>query len=186
VEVLKRILAGLAALLALAHAHAQSSSSTARETQIQASLILRIVNFIDWTNDAGSHLTASFKPGSPFTICSYQGAAIGSLFQEINKPEWRGQPITFKSISRTDANAPADCSVLYIDSIIKTGNPPPQYNKLLTIGSTDDFVQAGGIIALVKRENRYSFDINLDSARQAGLRIETPLIRMANRVINNQ
>ncbi len=185
-EVLKISLICLLALLTWAPAQAQSSLGNTRENQIQASLILRIVNFIDWPGKPSSQTVANAKSGGPFMICSYQGAAIGTVFQQIQNPEWRRQAIQFKSISRTDPSELSDCSVLYVDNSVKAGTPPPQLNRLLTIGNNDEFIQAGGILALVKRENRYSFDINLDSARQVGLRIETPLIRMANRVINTQ
>jgi len=46
----------------------------------------------------------------------------------------------------------------------------------------EGFTSAGGMINLVMQDNKVSFDINLKSARLAGLKISSQLLRLANTV----
>ncbi|HJX10369.1 MAG TPA: YfiR family protein [Candidatus Binatia bacterium] len=41
----------------------------------------------------------------------------------------------------------------------------------LTVGEADDFAAAGGMIALLIDDNKIRFEVNLDAAGNAGLKI---------------
>ncbi|MBL0717480.1 MAG: TonB-dependent receptor [Desulfosarcina sp.] len=50
---------------------------------------------------------------------------------------------------------------------------------ILTIGEISGFTEAGGIINLVKTRNRIKFEVNLNAAQQAGLKISSRILKLA-------
>ncbi len=55
--------------------------------------------------------------------------------------------------------------------------------NILSIGEEDGFLEAGGIINFIKKENHVGFEINLYAARMGGLKIKTSVLRLAEKVI---
>jgi hypothetical protein len=54
---------------------------------------------------------------------------------------------------------------------------------VLTVGDSDHFVQAGGIIRLFLTDNKVRFEINVGAAQLAGLKVGAPLLTLASRVV---
>ena len=54
---------------------------------------------------------------------------------------------------------------------------------LLSVGDESDFLERGGIIALKLSGGRVRFDINLAVAREAGLRLSSQLLQLADRIV---
>ena len=53
---------------------------------------------------------------------------------------------------------------------------------VLTVGDGPDFARKGGVIGLVRGENRVGFEISLKAAKEGGLDIGAPLLELANLV----
>jgi hypothetical protein len=78
-----------------------------------------------------------------------------------------------------------DCNILYIDAAVASnaraaGSNMPSY--ALTVSDAHDFMHRGGMIELFAQGNRLRFNINLDTARQAGLKISSGLLDLASNV----
>lgn len=56
-------------------------------------------------------------------------------------------------------------------------------SPILTVGESERFVNQGGIIGFCLEENKIRFEINLDSAEKAQLRISARLLALAKIVI---
>lgn len=54
---------------------------------------------------------------------------------------------------------------------------------ILTVGDSDDFTSTGGVIGLFLEDNKIRFDINLNAARRANLKISSRLLLLARNVI---
>jgi hypothetical protein len=54
---------------------------------------------------------------------------------------------------------------------------------VLTVGETPGFLGAGGMICFRLEDNKVRFDINLDAAQSAGLKIGSRLLVLAQMVI---
>ena len=52
--------------------------------------------------------------------------------------------------------------------------------SVLTVSDGQDFARRGGMIGLVRGENRITFEINLRTAREAGLDPGAPLLELAS------
>ncbi len=54
---------------------------------------------------------------------------------------------------------------------------------VLTMGDFPGFVEAGGVIGLRVEANRVRFDVNLSSAQQSGLVLNSQMLRLAGKVL---
>jgi len=53
---------------------------------------------------------------------------------------------------------------------------------VLSIGETDNFINSGGIINIMRTQDSYTFDINLEGAIKNGLFISSDLLILARKV----
>jgi hypothetical protein len=53
---------------------------------------------------------------------------------------------------------------------------------VLTVGEAEGFLSGGGAIEFVREGNRVRFDINVETARRAGLNISARLLQVARHV----
>jgi len=58
-------------------------------------------------------------------------------------------------------------------------------NAVLTVGESEHFVQEGGIIGFCLEQNKIRFEINLEAAEKAKLKISAKLLALAKTVIGN-
>jgi hypothetical protein len=77
----------------------------------------------------------------------------------------------------------ADCHVLFVPSteqeqVAQEIRAVLQDASILTIGDVEGFSRKGGIIGFSERDNKMSFEINLDSARRANLKIQAKLLKI--------
>ena len=93
----------------------------------------------------------------------------------------RGRSLLLRRVSRTDPVS--DCQILYIGPSESKYIPQileSLHNvSALTVGETDQFAEQGGMIQLVMEDNRIRFKINPSAASQAGIRISSKLLALA-------
>jgi hypothetical protein len=54
---------------------------------------------------------------------------------------------------------------------------------ILTVGENESFLDDGGMLRLVARDDRIAFEVNLRAAGAAGIRISSEMLRLADRVV---
>ena len=57
---------------------------------------------------------------------------------------------------------------------------------VLTVGETEDFLGAGGMVCFLLKENKIRFAVNLDAAEAAGLKIGSRLLVLAQSVVGER
>ncbi|PUE23998.1 hypothetical protein B9Z39_14660 [Limnohabitans sp. JirII-29] len=156
----------------LSTSHAQTDLS--REARIQAVLILRLIKFVEWPADSMTR-TESLQ------VCIWGESPTEIALQSLQNQKIRERDIRFKKLT-----LPLDtrgCHVLYVSNTVRDVSPALLYgsgsNALLTISDMPDFNKRGGIIALVRKDNRIGFEIQLRYAREHGLQIGAPLLELA-------
>lgn len=161
------VLCCLLLLAPLQALHAQ----LAAEADLKAALIYNFAQFAEW--EAGAPDAAA----QGFTIC-YSAPEMGAAFAQIAVKQMRGRAIVPRPIA---AEGPyAGCQVVYWnESSVRRGSPGKAGPGVLTIGSGDEFLARGGIIESHVENARIVFSINLESARLAGLRFSSQLLRLA-------
>ena len=148
----------------------------ANEYEIKAAYLLNFPNFVEWP-DSGSS-----ENQSPIRLCLLGTDPLGnSLSRMIADRLSRGRSVPLRQIGRTDSFS--TCQILYISA--SEGKYIPQIldslhgASILTVGENDQFAEQGGMIQLVMQDNRIRFKINPTAAAQAGIRISSKLLALA-------
>ena len=170
-------LAAAVCLAAAAAARAEGEPSD-RERLVRGALLYKFAKFVEWPGSLGDE-------SAPVNICVVGDDAFASLVgAKVRSLTLQGHPVRVEPIvAETDAER---CHVVYfsegVDSvswIARIGRLP-----ILTVGCERDFLQAGGMIALVRRDESIGFEIDLEASRKAGLGLSARLLDVAVRVQN--
>ena len=122
------------------------------------------------------------------SFCAFWGKIHSriSLASTIPKETDNGRPVLIRHL-QSDTEIPG-CHILYISSserkttahIFSTLNG----SSTLTVGEMAQFAAHGGIIQFSLEDQHVRFDINLDAASRAGLKISSKLLALAQIVKN--
>ncbi len=171
-----RFLPGFALLAACLSAPLQPLRAQATgEADLKAALVYNFALFTEWETGGAE------SAGRSFTIC-YAGPETAAAFAQISAKSMRTRPIVVRPIA---AEGPYDgCQVAYWDgSHARRALPRKAGHGVLTIGNGAEFLQHGGMIEIHLEERRVVFSINADSAKGAGLRFSSKLLRLAKNVV---
>ena len=169
------ILSVLLISLALASS-VRAQDVEANEYEIKAAYLLNFPNFVDWPGSINQDLQ------SPFRLCLLGSDPLGSALSRMMADRLsRGRSLLLRRVSRTDPVS--DCQILYIGPS-ESKYIPQILDSLhnvsaLTVGETDQFAAQGGMIQLVMEDNRIRFKINPTAASEAGIRISSKLLALA-------
>jgi hypothetical protein len=173
----------LAALVSSAGAPvvlAQQNASS--EYQVKAAFLFHFAQFVEWPPD-------TFRDAdSPLTYCTMgEDPLSGALDQSLS-----GKTIGARSlrVQQLKPSQPAQtCQVLFIGALetrkISEIMASVSGRPILTVGDTEHFAADGGVIGLVIEANKIRFEINLEAAEKANLKISARLLALAKTVIGN-
>jgi hypothetical protein len=163
-----------AALLWTSLSPCDAQTDVPREARIQSVLILRLIKFVEWP-------PSSMLPPDVLHICTW-----GDSPTEVALKSLQGQKVREREIHIRKLVAPMDtrgCQVLYVSNTVRDVNPNMLYGSgsraVLTISDMLEFNKRGGIINLVRQDNRIGFEIQLRNAREQRLNIGAPLLELA-------
>jgi hypothetical protein len=174
--------AGLALAVVLASVGGVGAQGPPRsEFEIKAAYLYTFGRFVEWPqrpprDDAG------------FTICVLGTDPFGAaLDATLADGVMHGRKVVARRIATPqDAHA---CHILFISAseerrltaIVQSLNQ----SDVLTVSDIPQFAARGGMIQFVTAGSRVRFEINLPSARGAGLTMSSELLRVASAVRNN-
>ena len=147
------------------------------EYEVKAAYLYRFARFVGWPAAAS---------GSPFVLCVVGDDPFGPLLDEVAaKAVMKDKPVRIRRISQLDEIG--SCHTLFVSSsedvrlagILETLNRRP----VLTVGDTPQFAQRGGMIGFSVQSNRVRFTVNLGAAQDAGLTLNSELLRVATTVL---
>src|SRR5579885_613099 len=167
-------------LLLLSVAGARAQESRPPEYDVKAAFLLNFAKFVEWpTNafaDAQAPLVIGVLNSDPFR---------GSLQAIVAGRKIGGRPVTVR-ILHTPAEA-TNCHVLFIPAAAQKQIPAAleaaRRARVLTVGETPGFCEAGGMIDFVIENHQVHFDINNKAAQAAGLKISSKLLTLARRLL---
>jgi YfiR/HmsC-like len=174
----------LAALLTFAGATptgAQGSSPV--EYQVKAAFLFHFAQFVEWPEQ-------TFKDANdPLTYCTIGNDPFrGSLDAALNGKTIGARP--FRVLHFKQPQEIQDCQVLFVGAEEKKFLPAilagVNGHSVLTVGESEHFVQDGGMIGFCLEENKIRFEINLEAAQKAKIRISSRLLTLAKSVIGGQ
>lgn len=146
------------------------------EYPLKAAFLYNFVKFVEWPADAFA------GERSPLTICVYGTDPFGDTLDNVVRGETVGERglIVQRPESLDDLR---DCRVLFVSRSERPRFPEVlsriQGEPVLTVGDTDGFLKAGGVINFVLEENKVRFLINPEAAGRSRLKISSKLLRLA-------
>ena len=155
---------------------AGARAQEANEYQVKAAFLYNFAKFVEWPPQA-------FKnPSDPIVIGVLGQNPFGdALARAVAGKALGGRAFQVREIS--NAQQAAGCQIVFISSserkrlgalLLGIGNA-----AVLTVGETDNFAAAGGIINFKIDGGSVRLQINVEAARKAQLRISAKLLSLA-------
>jgi hypothetical protein len=171
----------LMAALSIGGAHGISrQANSSSEYQVKAAFLFHFAQFVDWPPEA-------FKDASsPLTYCTAgEDPFHGALEASLNGKMIGARPVRvihFRQVQEIQG-----CQIVFLGTpekkLISTMLANLRASPILTVGESEDFVQGGGMIGFFLEDNKVRFDINLDAAERAKLKISARLLALAKTVV---
>lgn len=146
------------------------------ENQVKAAFLLNFPKYVDWPAEAFA------ETNSPIVIATVGETGLSEELRELVRDKTvNGRPLAFQVLAE---NSAADCHILFIPDSARRRVPAILQNlkgvTVLTVGESDDFLDKGGTINLARRGHKIRLEVNLAAARQAGLKISSKLLSVAD------
>jgi hypothetical protein len=164
-------------LLCASARHASPSQlREADEYEIKAAMVFTLSKFVDWPPGKMGDSTAPFVFG-----VLHSDLLARELEKALRGKTAGGRAILLRRLSAADGAQ--ECHILFVGdadrkhferlagSLLKSG--------VLTVGEGERFIDAGGVIALVVKDDRVRLEINLQAAQKGGFTISSRILRLA-------
>lgn len=162
---------------------AEEPSPQALEYRVKAGFLYNFAKHVQWPT------TAFASPTSAIVIGILGEDPFGEMLDTtVAGKTIDGHPISIERLERVeDIKA---CHILFTSASEKDRLADDQKylrgRNILTVSDIDGFLTQGGQIQFITEDNRVKFDIGLDTVRQAGLKLDSNLLRLARRVIRQK
>lgn len=151
------------------------------EQKIKAGLIYNFLKFTAWPESSLS------QNGGKLNVCLFGGDPFDGYLYPL---EGRTAQQYLISIKKIDAiNQLNSCNLIVVHHDRK-GSLPQLFQSLkgkpiLTISDINDFARQGGMVEMVKEEERVNLYINEKEASNAGVQIQSRILKFAKLVSTN-
>jgi hypothetical protein len=153
------------------------------EDQLKAAFVFHFAQLVEWPQDA---LGAD---GKPLIICTAEDNSHSAALDSVVSGKQIGtHPVQTRRLHPKD-----DIHGCHL--VVILGKDKQSATELLdhlkdapvlTVGDSEDFAPSGGIIGLSLLNNKICFDINLNAAQRANLKISSRLLLLARTVIGGK
>ena len=145
------------------------------EHDVKAAFIYNFLRFVEWPEDRFE------TAGSPFRVCVVGTDPFGSSLERA----FADRRISDRAVEThyhpgTVTDSP--CHVVFVGVPTPSDDAPlaPATTGILTVGEGRAFAQTRGIIGLYVKDRKVRFTINVSRADEAGLRISSHLLNLAD------
>jgi hypothetical protein len=154
---------------------------TPPEYRAKANYLVNFPRFVEWP------LEALPQEKAAFLVCVFGDFPFGTFLAEIT----RGATVHNRPIEIRWVRKPQElsfCQILFISH-----SEQKRYSQVLdavhdhvvlTVGETPEFLTAGGILSFSTQQGALQFDVNLEAADKARLKISSRLLALARHVVN--
>ncbi len=154
------------------HARAQSPG----EYQVKAVFLYNFAKFVEWPADSSANSHA------PIVFGIVGEDPFGNLLEQTIKGKTvNGHELAVKRLKH--AQEARGCQIVFIGSSERRRLKPIldelKGASVLTVGETEGFARLGGIINFTLEDNRVHFEVNVDAAERARLKISSRLLSLA-------
>lgn len=152
------------------------------EYRVKAAFLFHFAQLVDWPAEALG------DEKNPLTLCT-----VGKdPFRGDLETMLQGKVIGARSLRVLhikDGQEIQGCQVLFVSSSERAQIPliiaGLKDGAVLTVGETEDFVGQGGMIGFCLEGNKIRFEINVEAAQRAKIKISSRLLLLAKSVVGN-
>jgi hypothetical protein len=152
------------------------------EYQVKAGFLINFAKFVEWPpevmKDPSVSLAVCIAGSDPFH---------GELDRIVQGKKTGRHPLEVMHLSRNQTAR--SCHILFVSFAEKKRIPQilAELTSLpvLTVGESDGFLQQGGMIGLMVDDERVKFEVNLDAATKAGLKVSSRLLILAKNILGH-
>lgn len=150
-----------------------SGWSEENEAEVKAALLYNFAKYVEWP-DTG-------RARGPLVFGIVNDDGVAHSLQRISVGRTVGGREVRVVVLRT-IEVDEEFDVLFIGGSDDLREVPRAIG-LLSVGESPRFLERGGAITFVRREAKVRFDINVEAAARAELRISSALIGLADRIV---
>jgi hypothetical protein len=148
---------------------------------VKAVFLYNFAKFVEWPS-------VPAEAGQPFTICVVGEDPFGdTLDQAILGKSINGRALMARRVRR--AGDARTCQIAFISASegkrLRAILDGLNGASVLTVGETEGFAEQGGVINFRLEEDRVRFEINVDAAQRAGLKMSAKLLGLA-RIVRSE
>ena len=147
----------------------------ADEYQVKAAFLFNFAKFVEWPSEAFS------DPNAPLVITVFGDDPFNGSLEAVRGKLVNSRKLTIRRVK--DIQDIGKSNVLFVSPSAKKDLArildALQGQSVLTVGEDTAFTQCGGVINLVKEDNRVRFEVNVSAAERAGLKISSRLLALA-------
>jgi len=175
------IIAAVIVLLCVTVADTQKVYAELQEYEVKAAFLFNFAKFVEWPE-------GSFKNSEAPLIISILGKdPFDGALDAIKEKTINGRRIVIKrapSLEQLERS-----HILFVckserDNLPKILDVAQKWNAL-TVGDMKGFAGSGGMINLVKTDEKIRFEINLSATEKANLKVSSKLLKLGSIVHNN-
>jgi hypothetical protein len=168
-----------------------------KEYQLKSAFLFNFLKFVDWPKNSDSN---------EITIGIISKEPLDNLFEPLKNKKVRNKNVIikqfpgFEELQKLGKQNQAEmdkqlesirkCQLLFIcaseTASLKNILEQVKDKNVLTVGETENFLKAGGIINFVVEEKKVRFEINMEASDKAKLKISSQLLQLAKNVIKSE
>jgi len=144
------------------------------EHQIKAAFVFNIARFAEWPPEAFASKEA------PLLLCLFGRDPFGPALESVDGRQVGGRAFQVRRNVRVDDFK--GCHLLYVAEADERRIAialRAAGGTVLTIGDSEAFADAGGMVNLLLLDNRIQFDVNMPAVNRSGVRLSSQLLKLA-------
>jgi hypothetical protein len=180
ISLARRLLLALGLWVILLSSVYGQPSPSATEYQIKAAFLFNFVKFVEWPSDSFP------SEAAPLQICVLGQNPLGQELENLT----RGKTVSGRALEINHVSSlqrAKTCQLLFVSSSERRRTQEilaaMEEASVLTVGDEEGFARAGGVINFVFENDRVRFEINVDAATRARLKISAKLLALAKLVV---
>jgi hypothetical protein len=147
----------------------------AAEYEVKAAFLYNLARFVEWPKEALGARAAQFQ------LCVYGQDPFDGALTPIEGKEIDGKEVVVRRLGPTESVA--GCHMVFVSAsqqhelgllIHKLAEKP-----VLTVGDTPGYAKDGVIVNFYLEQRKVRFEINVQAAKSAGLRMSSKLLALA-------
>lgn len=151
--------------------------------KITAAFVFKFASYVEWPSNAFE------DKDEPIVIGALGSSAVGAILSDTFEGKKSGGRRVIVRVPLRDDEV-QDCHILFISETnaedTRLAVESVGRNHVLTVSRAPQFARNGGIIQLYLVDNKVRFEINVDAADRAGLKISSKLLGLAKVVHDKQ